>query len=57
MSKGPSTKFDHIAIAMERMADATEVLVGRLGGIPDSGGPGGGFRWAASARLDTLNVT
>jgi methylmalonyl-CoA/ethylmalonyl-CoA epimerase len=47
MSKGQSTKFDHIAIGMERMADATEVLVGRLGGIPDSGGPGGEFRWAA----------
>ena len=29
------------------MADATGVLVGRLGGIPYSGGPGGGFRWAA----------
>ncbi|HEY7141258.1 MAG TPA: VOC family protein [Methylomirabilota bacterium] len=47
MSIGPVTKFDHIAIAMERMADATDVLVGRLGGRPDSGGPGGGFRWAA----------
>ncbi len=41
------TKFDHIAIGMHRMADATDVLVGRLGGRPDSGGPGGGFRWAA----------
>src|SRR5262249_56189354 len=30
-----------------RMTDATGVLVGRLGGRPDSGGPGGGFRWAA----------
>jgi len=47
MGKGLSTKFDHIAIGMARMADATGVLVGRLGGIPDSGGPGGGFRWAA----------
>jgi methylmalonyl-CoA/ethylmalonyl-CoA epimerase len=47
MSSGPGTKFDHIAIGMERMADATEVLVGRLGGRPDSGGPGSGFRWAA----------
>jgi methylmalonyl-CoA/ethylmalonyl-CoA epimerase len=47
MSTGVATKFDHIAIAMERMADATDVLVGRLGGRPDSGGPGGGFRWAA----------
>ena len=47
MSTGLRTKFDHIAIGMERMADATDVLVGRLGGRPDSGGPGGGFRWAA----------
>jgi hypothetical protein len=41
------TRFDHIAIAMHRIVDATDVLVGRLGGRPDSGGPGGGFRWAA----------
>ena len=47
MNIGLRTKFDHIAIGMERMADATEVLVGRLGGLPHSGGPGGGFRWAA----------
>lgn len=47
MRSGPGLEFDHIAIGMERMADATEVLVGRLGGRPDSGGPGGGFRWAA----------
>ena len=47
MSSVTGTQFDHIAIAMERMADATDVLVGRLGGRPDSGGPGGGFRWAA----------
>ena len=49
MSTGPSTKFDHIAIGMERMADAVDILVGRLGGRPDSGGPGPGgrFRWAA----------
>jgi len=47
MSHDRGTQFDHIAIGMERMADATDVLVGRLGGRPDSGGPGGGFRWAA----------
>ena len=47
MSSAAGTQFDHIAIGMERMADATDVLVGRLGGRPDSGGPGGGFRWAA----------
>ena len=43
----PGMKLDHIAIGMERMADAIHVLVGRLGGRPDSGGPGTGFRWAA----------
>jgi methylmalonyl-CoA/ethylmalonyl-CoA epimerase len=47
MSGGRDVVFDHIAIGMERMADAIDVLVGRLGGRPDSGGPGGGFRWAA----------
>jgi methylmalonyl-CoA/ethylmalonyl-CoA epimerase len=47
MSSGPRTKFDHIAIGMYRITDATDVVVGRLGGRPDSGGPGGGFRWAA----------
>jgi catechol 2,3-dioxygenase-like lactoylglutathione lyase family enzyme len=47
VSSTAGPQFDHIAIGMERMADATDVLVGRLGGLPDSGGPGGGFRWAA----------
>ena len=47
MSSEPATKFDHIAIGMHRIADATDVLVGRLGGRPDTGGPGAGFRWAA----------
>ncbi len=45
--RGSGTKFDHVAIGMERMADAADVLAGRLGGRPDSGGPGGAFRWAA----------
>ena len=40
------TKLDHIALGMARIADATDFLVGRLGGRADSGGPGGGFRWA-----------
>lgn len=39
------TRFDHIAIAMERMADAPAVLVGALGGRADRGGPGRAFRW------------
>jgi len=47
MTTERGTLFDHIAIGMERMEEATDVLVGRLGGRPDSGGPGGGFRWAA----------
>jgi catechol 2,3-dioxygenase-like lactoylglutathione lyase family enzyme len=47
MTSGPGTKFDHIAIGTHRIADAVDVLVGRLGGRPDSGGPGPGFRWAA----------
>lgn len=39
-------RLDHIAIAARRIADATDVLVGRLGGRPESGGPGAAFRWA-----------
>ena len=46
MSSGLVTKLDHVAIGMPRIADATDFLVGRLGGRADSGGPGGGFRWA-----------
>jgi methylmalonyl-CoA/ethylmalonyl-CoA epimerase len=46
MSRGLVTKLDHVAIGMARIADATDVLAGRLGGRADSGGPGGGFRWA-----------
>jgi methylmalonyl-CoA/ethylmalonyl-CoA epimerase len=47
MKSGLGTKFDHIAIGMHRITDATDVLVGRLGGRPLTGGPGRGFRWAA----------
>ena len=43
----PGTALDHIAIGAARIADATDVLVGRLGGVPESGGPGAGFRWAS----------
>ena len=39
-------RFDHIAIALPRMADAPQVLAGALGGAPDSGGPSRVFRWA-----------
>ena len=38
-------QFDHIAIAMRRMADAPAVLVGALGGVPAWGSPSGVFRW------------
>ncbi len=37
--------FDHIAIALERMADAPAVLVGALGGVPDEGAPSRDFNW------------
>jgi methylmalonyl-CoA/ethylmalonyl-CoA epimerase len=46
MSHEPVTRLDHVAIGMARIADATDVLVGRLGGRADSGGRGAGFRWA-----------
>jgi catechol 2,3-dioxygenase-like lactoylglutathione lyase family enzyme len=38
-------RLDHIAIGMSRMADATEMLVGTLGGVPSHGEPSGVFRW------------
>jgi Glyoxalase/Bleomycin resistance protein/Dioxygenase superfamily len=38
-------RFDHIAIGLSRMADATEMLVGTLGGVPAYGQPSGAFRW------------
>jgi methylmalonyl-CoA/ethylmalonyl-CoA epimerase len=41
--------FDHIAIGMERMADGPAVLVEALGGLPDTGGDGGVFRWGTWA--------
>jgi len=40
-------RFDHIAIGMSRMVDATEMLVGTLGGVPACGQPSGVFRWGA----------
>jgi methylmalonyl-CoA/ethylmalonyl-CoA epimerase len=39
--------FDHIAIAVARMADAQAVLVGALGGAPTGdGGPSAAYTWA-----------
>jgi methylmalonyl-CoA/ethylmalonyl-CoA epimerase len=40
-------RFDHIAIGLFRMTDATEMLVGILGGVPACGQPSGAFRWGA----------
>ena len=40
-------RFDHIAIGMSRMGDATEMLVGTLGGVPAYGQPSGVFRWGS----------
>jgi catechol 2,3-dioxygenase-like lactoylglutathione lyase family enzyme len=40
-------RFHHIALGSTRITDALPVLVGRLGGIPESGGPSREFRWAA----------
>ncbi len=37
--------FDHIAIALPRIADAVPFLAGVLGGIPDAGRPSAVFRW------------
>jgi methylmalonyl-CoA/ethylmalonyl-CoA epimerase len=51
--------FDHISIAMERLADAPAVLVGILGGTADSGAPSQVFRWgcwryAGGGRLEVI---
>ncbi|MBI4247595.1 MAG: VOC family protein [Candidatus Rokubacteria bacterium] len=40
-------RFDHVAIAVPRIADALPVLVGRFGGVPERGAPSRGFRWGA----------
>jgi hypothetical protein len=39
-------RFDHIAVALPRLADAPPVLVGALGGVFESGSPSRGFTWA-----------
>jgi glyoxalase/bleomycin resistance protein/dioxygenase superfamily protein len=48
---GDRIAFDHIAIALERIADAPPVLVGALGGLPDSAAPSREFN-RASWRFD-----
>lgn len=38
-------RFDHIAIALHRLATAAPFVAGELGGIPERGRPSKGFRW------------
>ena len=52
-------RFDHIALALPRMADATPFLVGVLGGAPAFGADSGVYRFgqwrfANGARLEVL---
>jgi methylmalonyl-CoA/ethylmalonyl-CoA epimerase len=52
-------RFDHIAIAVARMADAPAFLVGQLGGRPGHGGASGAYtfgqwRFAGGGRLEVL---
>ena len=51
--------FDHIAVAVPRLADAPAVLVGALGGVPDFGMPTVPYtfyqwRFAGGGRLEVL---
>jgi catechol 2,3-dioxygenase-like lactoylglutathione lyase family enzyme len=55
-------RFDHIAIAVPRMAEAPAVLVGELGGTPAGGGVNrtftfGHWRFAGGGRLEILEPT
>ncbi len=40
------SRFDHIALAVPRLADAPAFLVGELGGAPAHGGPSGAYTFA-----------
>lgn len=56
---GSPIRFDHIAIALPRIADAPAVLVGVLGGVPDFGAPTGLYRFgqwrfAGGGRIEIL---
>lgn len=42
----PPTRLDHIAIALPSIAQAPDVVVGVLGGVPEHSRPAGVFRWA-----------
>jgi methylmalonyl-CoA/ethylmalonyl-CoA epimerase len=50
--------LDHVAIAVSRLADVAEFVVGELGGRPAAGGPGPGYTgaqwWLGEARLEVL---
>jgi methylmalonyl-CoA/ethylmalonyl-CoA epimerase len=55
----PEVRFDHIAIAVPRLAEASAVLMGVLGGLPHHGGPSGAYRFgqwrfAGGGRLEVL---
>lgn len=59
MASRSSIAFDHVAVALPRVADAVPIVVGVLGGKPHHGGPGLGFRggqwdFANDARLEVL---
>ena len=52
-------KLDHVAFGAHRVADGVELLVGRLGGRADHGGPGIGFRggqweFAGGGRIEII---
>jgi methylmalonyl-CoA/ethylmalonyl-CoA epimerase len=40
-------RFDHIALALPRVAAGLPLVVGRLGGVPEAGGAAREFRWGA----------
>src|SRR5574341_899365 len=51
--------FDHVALALPRLADAPAVLVGVLGGVPEASAPSRGFnfgcwRYAGGGRIEVL---
>ena len=55
----PGILFDHVAIAVARIADAPPVLVGRLGGSPAHGGSSpryrfGQWRFRGGGRIEVL---
>ena len=60
MRSPASTAFDHIALALPRMADAVPFLAGTLGGAPHSGARGGPdfrfgtWRYANGGKLEVI---